>query len=128
MSTRPAQRSSPASRSDGSAPERSPDFHPSRTNVKVSNVMLVSAPTPWLARRLFPLLATVVLIVIGMVSTIWRGAHLTGNHAWPLPDDLWGTLVAARRLLHLDWSGLYTQPTGLVGFPGAALILVPVVD
>ena len=89
--------------------------------------MLVSAPTPWLARRLFPLLATVVLIVLGMVSTIWRGAHLTGNHAWPLPDDLWGTLVAARRLLHLDWSGLYTQPTGLVGFPGAALILVPVV-
>jgi hypothetical protein len=29
--------------------------------------------------------------------------------------------------LHLDLSGLYTPPTGLVAFPGAALILVPVV-
>lgn len=89
--------------------------------------MAVSAPTPWLARRLFPLLATVVLIAIGMVSTTWWGAHLIGKHAWQLPSDLWGTLVAARRLAHLDLSGLYTQPTGLVSFPGAALILVPIV-
>jgi hypothetical protein len=80
----------------------------------------------WLARRLFPLLATVVLIAIGMVSTTWWGSHLLGKHSWPLPDDLWRTLVAARRLLHLDLSGLYTQPTGLVAFPGTALILVPV--
>jgi hypothetical protein len=88
--------------------------------------MSVSVPAPWLARRLFPLLATAVLIAIGMVSTTW-GAHLVGRHAWLLPDDLWGTLVAARRLVHLDVSGLYTHPTGLVSFPGAALILVPVV-
>ena len=44
-----------------------------------------------------------------------------------LPDDLWGTLTAARRLVHLDLSGLYTKPTGLVTLPGAAVILVPVV-
>ncbi len=29
--------------------------------------------------------------------------------------------------MHLDLSGLYTPPTGLIAFPGAALILVPVV-
>jgi hypothetical protein len=74
----------------------------------------------------FPLLATVVLIVVGMISTTW-GPHLAGKSAWALPDDLWGTLVAAQRLLHLDLSGLYTQPTSLVSFPGAAVILVPVV-
>ncbi|MGH3287798.1 MAG: hypothetical protein ACRDPD_24395, partial [Streptosporangiaceae bacterium] len=46
--------------------------------------------------------------------------------AWAVPDDLWATLVAAQRLLHLDLAGLYTAPTNLVSFPGAALILVPV--
>lgn len=89
--------------------------------------MLVSAPAPWLARRLFPALATIVLLAVGMVSTTWWGADLVGKHAWQLPNDLWGTLIAASRLLHLDLGGLYTQPTGLVALPGAALILVPVV-
>jgi len=86
--------------------------------------MIVSAP--WLVRRLFPLLVTVGVIATGMISTTW-GPHLLGRSAWALPNDVWGTLIAARRLLHLDLSGLYTQPTGLVSFPGAALILVPVV-
>ena len=81
---------------------------------------------PWLVRRLFPALATVGLIVAGMVSTIWIGPGLVGRHHWSLPDDLWGTLIAAQRLAHLDLGGLYARPTGLVGFPGAAVILVPV--
>jgi hypothetical protein len=80
----------------------------------------------WLARRVFPLLATVVLIAVGMITTTW-GPRLYGKQAWALPDDLWGTLAAARRALHLDLGALYTPPTGLVSFPGAALILVPVV-
>ena len=81
----------------------------------------------WCWRRIFPLLATAVLLIIGMVSTTWWGADLVGMHAWPLPHDLWATMVAARRVSHLDLRGLYTQPTGLISFPGAALILVPVV-
>ena len=81
----------------------------------------------WLAGRLFPLLATIGLIVIGVGSTLWWGPRLAGQASWILPDDLWGTLLAAQRMLHLDLGGLYTQPTGLVSFPGAPLILVPVV-
>jgi hypothetical protein len=84
------------------------------------------ARAPWLARRLFPVLATVTLIAIAMCSTTWWGPLITGAHNWPLPDDLWATLAAAQRLVHLDLSGLYTPPTGLVSFPGAAVILVPV--
>ncbi|MGD0374393.1 MAG: hypothetical protein ABSB01_07415 [Streptosporangiaceae bacterium] len=76
---------------------------------------------------MFPVLATVVLIAIGMLSTTWWGPHLVGKPDWSLPDDLWGTLVAAHRIWHLDLSGLYTRPTALVAPPGAALILVPVV-
>ena len=81
---------------------------------------------PWLARRLFPLLATAVLIAIAMASTTWWGPLITGAHHWPLPDDLWATLAGAQRLLHLNIAGLYAPSTGLVSFPGAAVILVPV--
>jgi len=81
---------------------------------------------PWLVRRLFPLLATVCLVAIGMAVTTWWGPALVGRTTWGLPDDLWGTLVAAQRLARLDLGGLYTQPTGLVSLPGAAVILVPV--
>ncbi len=100
---------------------------PAAPRAGVGEVVPVSGPMPWLVRRLFPLLATAGLIAIGMAATTWWGPHLVGKSAWSLPDDLWGTLVAARRLVHLDLSGLYTQPTGLVTFPGAAVILVPLV-
>ena len=80
---------------------------------------------PWLLRRAFPLIAVIVMICIGMAGTIW-GPVYYGQHAWAVPDDLWATLVAAQRFLHLDLAGLYTAPTNLVSFPGAALILVPV--
>ena len=81
---------------------------------------------PWLARRLFPLLATVVMTAIGMAGTIW-GPRYYGKTAWALPDDLWGTLIAAQRLAHLHLGGLYTLPTQLVSLPGTAVILVPAI-
>lgn len=85
------------------------------------------ASSPWLVRRLFPVLAIIVLTAIGMVGTTLIGPHLVGRVRWSLPDDLWGTLIAADRLVHLNLAGLYMQPTGLVTFPGAAVILAPVV-
>jgi hypothetical protein len=85
------------------------------------------AAAPWLTRRMFPLLATVGLIAFGMASTIWWGPAMLGKAAWSLPDDLWATLAAAQRLLHGNLAGLYTPPTRLITFPGAAVILVPIV-
>ena len=84
-------------------------------------------PESRLIRRLFPLIATVVLIIVGMADTTWYGPHMINVSAWALPDDLWGTLTAAQRLVHLNLGGVYTQPTALITFPGAAVILVPVV-
>jgi hypothetical protein len=83
------------------------------------------AARPWLARRLFPLLATAGLVAAGMAATTWWGPALLGGHGWMLPHDLWGTLIAARRLAHLDAGGLYTPPTGLISLPGTAVLLVP---
>jgi hypothetical protein len=85
-----------------------------------------AARMPWLARRLLPVLATAGLMVVAMASTTWWGPALMGRNRWSLPDDLWGTLVAAQRLVHLDLSGLYTHPTQLVSLPGAAVLLAPV--
>ncbi len=99
---------------------------PARPSAAASDGLPVPAARPWLVRRLFPLLATVGLVAIGMAVTTWWGPDLAGKSAWSLPGDLWGTLVAAERLAHLDVGGLYTAPTGLVSLPGAAVILVPV--
>jgi hypothetical protein len=76
-------------------------------------------------RRVFPLVATIGLLVIGVFTTTW-GPSMMGRTEWVLPYDLWGTLLAASRLAHLDIGGLYTSPTGLVSLPGAAVILVPI--
>jgi hypothetical protein len=86
---------------------------------------VTSTSTPWPLRRIFPILGVVGLIAIGMAGTIW-GPLYWGESAWSVPDDLWATLVASERLLHLDLAGLYTAPTNLVSFPGTAVILVPV--
>jgi hypothetical protein len=77
-------------------------------------------------RRLYPAFATAGLIIVGMVNST-LGVYFLGKTAWALPDDLWATMTAAQRLLDLHLSGLYTQPTGLISFPGTALILVPVI-
>lgn len=72
------------------------------------------------------MLATVVLVAVGMSTTVY-GSSVLHKTTWALPDDLWGLMTAARRLAHLHLSGLYTKPTGLISFPGAALLMVPVV-
>jgi hypothetical protein len=80
----------------------------------------------WLARRAFPMISVAGLIIIGITLTIvWP--PVLGRVGWALPHDLWGTMVAARRILHGQLGGLYTQPTGLITLPGGALILVPIV-
>ena len=66
------------------------------------------------------------MTAVGMAGTIW-GPRYYGKTAWALPDDLWGTLIAAQRLAHLDLAGLYTSPTQLVSLPGTAVILVPAI-
>jgi hypothetical protein len=77
-----------------------------------------------LKRRIFPLLASLGLLLVGMFTTT-LGPTWTGKAEWALPYDLWGTLIATVRLVHGNVGGLYTQPTGLVSLPGAAVILLP---
>ena len=75
-------------------------------------------------RRMFPLIASAGLILVGMLTTTW-GPTLIGRSEWALPYDLWGTLIATTRLAHGNIGGLYAPPTGLISLPGAAVILLP---
>jgi hypothetical protein len=77
-----------------------------------------------LRRRVFPLIASAGLLVVGMFTTTW-GPALMGRTEWALPYDLWGTLIATTRLAHGNIGGLYAPPTGLISLPGAAVILLP---
>jgi hypothetical protein len=77
-----------------------------------------------LKRRVFPLIGSVGLIVVGMFTTTW-GPTLISRTEWALPYDLWGTLIATTRLAHGNIGGIYAPPTGLISLPGAAVILVP---
>ncbi|MCW2929844.1 MAG: hypothetical protein JWM19_806 [Actinomycetia bacterium] len=78
-----------------------------------------------LARRLFPLLASAGLIAVGMSATTWV-TLLLHLKEWALPYDIWGTMIAATRLVHGQIGGIYAQPTGLVSLPGTAVILAPI--
>src|SRR6516162_996318 len=75
-------------------------------------------------RRLLPLLASILLIVIGMYTTTW-GPTVIHRPEWALPSDLWGTLIATTRLAHRILGALYTAQAELVSLPGAALDLAP---
>jgi hypothetical protein len=75
-------------------------------------------------RRMFPLIASVGLVLVGMFTTTW-GSAVIGHSEWALPYDLWGTLIATTRLAHGNIGGLYAPPTGLISLPGAAVILLP---
>jgi hypothetical protein len=78
----------------------------------------------WVRRRMFPLIASVGLIVIGMFTTT-LGPTMLGRAEWALPYDLWGTLIATTRLAHGNVGGIYAPGTGLISLPGAAVILLP---
>src|SRR6201994_4236254 len=77
-----------------------------------------------IGRRVFPLIASAGLLLVGMFTTTW-GPELIGRAEWALPYDLWGTLIATTRLAHGNIGGIYAPPTGLISLPGAAVILVP---
>ncbi len=96
-----------------------------RDRLAFRGVASQAPPGNRLSRRVFPLIASIGLVIAGVFTTTW-GPSMMGRTEWVLPYDLWGTLIAATRLAHLNLAGLYTSPTGLVSLPGAAVILVPI--
>jgi hypothetical protein len=78
-----------------------------------------------LRRRLPAVLASVGLLVAGLVFSFWWNLHVDHAGVWYEPADLWRTTLAATRLVRGDLGGLYSNGTNLVSLPGAAIILAP---
>ena len=61
----------------------------------LTGVEAVERP-PWPVRRLFPLLATIVMTAVGMAGTIW-GPRFYGKTAWAAAAMLAGGLLLRLR-------------------------------
>lgn len=79
-----------------------------------------------LRRNALPLAATAVSVVAAMAWSMLCSVHADHMVWWRVPGDIWSTLRAAHVIAWGDLGGIYGAGTGLVAFPGAALILVPV--
>lgn len=92
--------------------------------------MAGAAAVRWMAagaaRRRWPLALTVVSVAAAMA---WSLSYTFVEHSlvmWRVPGDIWSTLRSAEMVTWGDFGGIYSAGTGLVSFPGAALLLVPV--
>lgn len=78
----------------------------------------------------WPFVATAVSIGAAMAWSLLVPWHETLAHgsltAWRVPGDIWATLRSAHVIAWGDLGGVYGAGTGLIAFPGAALLLVPV--
>ena len=99
-----------------------PEACETRARVVVSSP--AALPRQWLIRRLFPLLATAALIVIGMAATM-VGPHLIGRTGWSAAGRSVGDAGRGPAAGAPAPGALYAKPTGLITFPGAAVILTP---
>lgn len=70
------------------------------------------------------------MIAVSVVgSAVWSMAWPPVDHGvamWRLPADIWSTLRSAQMVTWGGYGDIYSSGTGLVAFPGAALLLVPV--
>lgn len=66
-----------------------------------------------------------MVLLTGMVFSLWWNQHVDHAAVWYEPADLWRTMLAAVRIDHGQIGQIYSNGTNLVSFPGAALLLAP---
>ncbi|MDA8281462.1 MAG: hypothetical protein M0Z63_13805 [Actinomycetota bacterium] len=69
---------------------------------------------------------TVASVAGAMGWSLLAVVHGDGMTMWRVPGDIWGTLRGAHVIAWGDIGGVYLAGTGLVSFPGTAVLLVPV--
>jgi hypothetical protein len=92
----------------------------------VESVELVIRIRAWAKERMWPILITVSLLLVGMAFTLWWNVvvrHVTG---WVTPGDLWGTYRSAHYIAWGDIGDVFGRETGLVTLPGISLVLAPI--
>jgi hypothetical protein len=80
----------------------------------------------WIARRKWVILLALLLVASGMVYTLVVAPAVDHSSAWIVPGDIWGTFRSAQYVGWGDIGDIYSGGTGLVTFPGIAVLLAPV--
>jgi hypothetical protein len=80
----------------------------------------------WLHKNLWPLLATVAIIAVGMAYTLSWAQLYYHVHVWLTPGDIWSTFRDAHFVGWGSEGAIYAAGTSLVTFPGIAVLLTPI--
>jgi len=70
--------------------------------------------------------ASVLLVATGMAYSLAWGPVVEHGSYWVTPGDIWGTFRAAHFVGWGDIGDVYDKGTGLVTFPGIAVLLAPI--
>ena len=77
-------------------------------------------------RRAVPLVVAVVSLVVGLAFVFFWPPVVEHVDAWFNPWDVWGIFRGAHYVAWGDLGGVYNSETGIVAFPGMAVLLAPV--
>jgi hypothetical protein len=77
-------------------------------------------------RRRVPSAVAGLLFVLGLAFTFFWDPVVHHSSTWFAQGDLWGTYRAAQYVAWGYLGGVYNQDTGMVTFPGIAVVLAPV--
>lgn len=79
-----------------------------------------------LLRRKWPILTSLLFLVVGIVYMLFWNVVVHGAASWATGGDLWGIYRGAHYVGWGDLAGVYSGGTGIVAFPGMAVLLAPV--
>ena len=83
-------------------------------------------PVSGIRRRGMAIVVAGGIVVLGVLYYFCFDPVFRHSATWTDPSDLWGTFRAAH---YVGWGflgGVYNQETGMVTFPGIAIVLAPV--
>ena len=84
-------------------------------------------PRGGVRRRAVPVVVSVAVVVTGLLYAFLWDPVVHHGQAWLEPSDAWGVYRAAHYVTWGYLGGVYNQETGMVTFPGIAVLLSPLV-
>lgn len=85
-----------------------------------------TGPTSRLHRRLWPAVASLTVMVTGVLYMLAWGPLVLHRPMWMTGGDLWGIFRGAHYIAWGYLPGVYASANGVVSFPGMEVLLAPV--
>jgi hypothetical protein len=110
----------------GASARLADDYPPTTAHDEHVDVVASRSSRGRLTRRLWPVVAAALFIVVGMVYMLVWNPLVHHVSSWATGGDLWGIYRGAHYIGWGSLGGLYSSGTGIVAFPGMAVLLSPV--